>query len=155
MSKKILFFVVLFHLFGVVNNASSEIIPLKKPIQTKEETQKKLLLDILKPLPKPITKTDTKEIKEKIVAKKQKKTGIILPKKKPLIAGSPKIDDVKIPKKAKKANKTKKAKKIRKPKKQKSSQTRRSNSSRSFSWPGKRCPKGTQRNKATGRCKKK
>ena len=72
MSKKILFFVVLFHLIGVVSSASLEIIPLKKPVQTKEETQKKLLLDVLKPLPKPVTKTDTQEIKEKIVVKKQK-----------------------------------------------------------------------------------
>ena len=42
MTKKILFFVVLFNLSGVANIASSEIIPLKKPIQTEEETQKKL-----------------------------------------------------------------------------------------------------------------
>ena len=81
MSKKILFFVVLFQLSGVTNIASSEIIPLKKPIQTEEETQKKLLIDVLKPLPKPILKTDTKEIEKKVVVKKQKKTGIILPKK--------------------------------------------------------------------------
>ena len=98
MSKKILFFVVLFHLSGVTNIASSEIIPLKKPIQTEEETQKKLLIDVLKPLPKPILKTDTKEIEKKVVVKKQKKTGIILPKKKPLIAGSPKVESVKISK---------------------------------------------------------
>ena len=73
MSKKILFFVVLFHLSGVINIASSEIIPLKKPIQTKEETQKKLLIDVLKPLPKPILKTDKKKIEKKVVVNKQKK----------------------------------------------------------------------------------
>ena len=73
MTKKILFFVVLFNLSGVANIASSEIIPLKKPTQTVEETQKKLLIDVLKPLPKPTLKTDTKEIEKKIVVKKQKK----------------------------------------------------------------------------------
>ena len=88
MFKKICYFIVLLCMLGVVNNASAEITPLKKPLQTKEETQKKLLVDVLKPLPKP-----TKEIKtvsdqnKTIVKKKLKKVGI-LPKKKPLIAGS-------------------------------------------------------------------
>ena len=54
MSKKIIFFILLFNLTGYAGIASSEIVPLKKPIQTKEETQKKLLTDVLKPLPKPI-----------------------------------------------------------------------------------------------------
>ena len=57
MTKKFLFLIVLFHLLSINNFALSEIIPLKKPFQSKEETQKKLLIDILKPLPKP-----TKEI---------------------------------------------------------------------------------------------
>ena len=63
MSKKLLFFVILFNLLNFYNFANSEIIPLKKPIQTKEETQKKLLIDVLKPLPKPIknVKTETKK----------------------------------------------------------------------------------------------
>ena len=39
--------------------ALAEIIPLKKPLQTKEETEKKLLIDILKPLPKPVKKNET------------------------------------------------------------------------------------------------
>ena len=42
MSKKIIFFILLFNLTGYAGIAISEIIPLKKPIQTKEETQKKL-----------------------------------------------------------------------------------------------------------------
>ena len=42
MLKKILFFTLLFHLIGFINIASSEIIPLKKPKQTSEETEKKL-----------------------------------------------------------------------------------------------------------------
>ena len=98
MSKKILFFTLLFYLIGLSNIVFSEIIPIKKPSLSKEETQKKLLIDVLKPLPKPIKKTEKKVIKEKIVNKKEKKTGIILPKKKPLIAGSKKIKDIKISK---------------------------------------------------------
>ena len=96
MSKKILFFVVLFHLSGVTNIASSEIIPLKKPIQTEEETQKKLLIDVLKPLPKPIKKSEKKIVEEKVIVKKEKKISLILPKKKPLIAGTEKTDEIKI-----------------------------------------------------------
>ena len=65
MAKKILFFIVLLPFVGVFNIALSEIIPLKKPSQSKEETQKKLLVDVLKPLPKPIEKTETKKIEEK------------------------------------------------------------------------------------------
>ena len=84
MSKKFLFFIVLFQLIGINNFVFSEIIPIKKPLQTKEETKKKLLIDVLKPLPKPtnkkIIKKDDKEIKKK-VASSDKKLGIILPKK--------------------------------------------------------------------------
>ncbi len=67
---------------------SAEIIPLKKPLQTKKQKEQKLLVDTLKPLPKPITKSVVKkEIKpkEKSIAKKQH---FILPKKKPIIAGT-------------------------------------------------------------------
>ena len=39
MSKKILFFVILFNLLNLNHFAHSEIIPPKKPIQTKEEKQ--------------------------------------------------------------------------------------------------------------------
>ena len=77
----------------------AEIIPLKKPIQTKEEEEKKLLFDILKPLPKPIEKKEIKkkeeQVEKKIVSKKKSAQGIILPKKKPLIAGSKTTDTVK------------------------------------------------------------
>ena len=60
MLKKIIFFILLFNLTGYAGIAISEIVPLKKPIQTKEETQKKLLIDILKPLQKPIKQTEKK-----------------------------------------------------------------------------------------------
>ncbi len=88
MLKKILFFIVLFHLFSLNNIAYSDIIPLKKPVQTKEETQKKLLIDVIKPLPKPIKKTETKKIEKKIVIQKEKKNKLIFPKKKPLVVRS-------------------------------------------------------------------
>ena len=81
-----------------VGVASSEVIPLKKPIQTKEETQKKLLIDVLKPLPKPIEQTEKKVIEEKVIVKKESENGFILPKKKPLIAGTEKVKDIKISK---------------------------------------------------------
>ena len=72
MRKKFLFLFVVFQLIILNNFALSEIIPLKKPSQTKEETKKKLLTDVLKPLPKPIkiTETENKEKKEKNIKKK-------------------------------------------------------------------------------------
>ena len=50
MIKKILFWIVLINLFGLQTIAQSDIIPLKKPIQSDELTQKKLLIDVLKPV---------------------------------------------------------------------------------------------------------
>jgi soluble lytic murein transglycosylase len=98
MSKKIFYLLVLICSISICNFGISEIIPLKKPIQTKEETQKKLLIDVLKPLPKPIKKSEKKIVEEKVVVKKEKKTGLILPKKKPLIAGIEKAEEIKISK---------------------------------------------------------
>jgi len=90
MLKKFLFLIVIFNLTLSNNIALSDIIPIKKPLQTKEEKQKKLLIDVLKPLPKPIKKTEIKKAEEKVVVKEEKKIGFILPKKKPLIAGTQK-----------------------------------------------------------------
>ena len=98
MSKKILFYIVLINFIGSYNFVFSDIIPIKKPFQTKEETQKKLLIDVLRPLPKPIQKTEEKKVEEKIIVKKEKKSGLILPKKKPLIAGTDEPITVKISK---------------------------------------------------------
>ena len=88
------------NIFAVTTVTLSEIIPIKKPSQTKEETQKKLLVDVLKPLPKPSQKIEKKITEKKIEATKKKEliVDLILPKKKPLIAGSKKISDIKISK---------------------------------------------------------
>ena len=98
MIKKFLFFIVLINTFCFVSTTIAEIIPLKKPAQTKEETEKKLLIDVLKPPPKPIEKIIVEKIEKKIVAKKEKKNGVILPKKKPIIAGTKKTTNLKISK---------------------------------------------------------
>ena len=98
MIKKILFLILAFWLSSFIGLAFGDVIPPKKPIQTKEETAKKLLIDVLKPLPKPIKKVGEKKIEEKDVAEKQIKTGFILPKKKPLIAGTKKKSEIKISK---------------------------------------------------------
>ena len=99
MFKKLLFFISLVIFSNLINLAFAEIIPLKKPSQTKLEKEQKLLIDVVRPLPKPIVK-DLKEEKkeepeEKIASKKEKEIGFILPKKKPLIAGSQQTDPVK------------------------------------------------------------
>ncbi len=88
MLKKFLFFVSLFVFSNITSILFAEIIPLKKPIQTKEEEEHKLLIDTIKPLPKPIIniilKNDEKQTENKIVQKKEDDIGIILPKKKTL-----------------------------------------------------------------------
>ena len=94
MLKKFLFLIILSLLANMNNIALSDIIPLKKPAQTKEETQKKLLIDVLKPLPKPIEKTEIKVAEEKVDVKKNEKKRLIIPKKKPLITGT-KVSDKK------------------------------------------------------------
>ena len=60
-----LFLVFLIFLINNANFISAEIIPIKKPSQTKEEKELKLLVDVLKPLPKPQIKKETKPKKEK------------------------------------------------------------------------------------------
>ena len=77
MSKKFLIFIVLFCSISINNIASSEILPLKKPRQTKEETQKKLLIDVLRPLPKP-----TKKVEIKALVGKTKQTRVIFKRRK-------------------------------------------------------------------------
>ena len=80
-----------------ISALSAEIIPLKKPLQTKEEKEQKLLKDSLKPLPKPKAKIEVEPEAEVVESKITKKNDIILPKKKPRITGTqkPKVVDLK------------------------------------------------------------
>ena len=71
MFKRLLFFISLVVFTNQINLTFAEIIPLKKPIQTKEEKEQKLLIDVLKPLPKPFIK---KGIEEKNKKQSDKKT---------------------------------------------------------------------------------
>ena len=63
----------------------SKLIPLKKPKLTKQELKKKVLINILKPLPKPQLE-NKKDLSVEMVKEKDNKPKILLPKKKPLIA---------------------------------------------------------------------
>ena len=67
MLKKILFFILLFNVVEFKNIVYSQVIPLKKPSQSKEETQKKLLIDTLRPLPKPTIKTEEKILESNVI----------------------------------------------------------------------------------------
>ena len=64
MLKKFIFFISLFFFSNITVFLSAEIIPLKKPLQTKEEKDQKLLIDVMKPLPKPTTKKVVEEIEK-------------------------------------------------------------------------------------------
>ena len=66
MFKKFLLIIGLFTIFNQSAQTFAEIIPLKKPIQSIKEKEKKLLVDVLKPLQKPSTK--------KVIKKRAKTT---------------------------------------------------------------------------------
>ena len=100
MTKKIVILIIFSLMmvlnFGIIYALSNEVIPLRKPILTDEELQKKVIVNILKPLSKPkIIKK--KEIK-KIVKKDDTKPKFITPKKKPIIANIEKEKVIKIKK---------------------------------------------------------
>ena len=97
MSKKILFLTVLFAFFRISFVYSLEIIPLKKPLQSNEDKEKKLLIETTRPLPKPF-KENIKKIIQKKKPEKTKNIGFILPKKKPFIPGKKKTTQIKISK---------------------------------------------------------
>jgi len=65
MSKKFLFLISLIVFINSINIVFAEIIPIKKPSQTEEIKKKKLLIDTMRPLPKPLVKKVIKEKKEK------------------------------------------------------------------------------------------
>ncbi len=92
MKKKILYFIGI--LFFIVSNfvysAANEkkLIPLKKPSLTEKEIKAKINFNILKPLAKP--KIEILTNKTEIIIENEKKdqeVKILLPKKKPVIAG--------------------------------------------------------------------
>ena len=102
MLKKILFLCFTVSILMFSNNLFAEIksiVPLKKPVLSKEEIQKKISINILKPLKKP-SKTKEVKIEEVIVKKelvlKEKKLSFKIPKKKPTVAGASKSKNIKI-----------------------------------------------------------
>ena len=102
MSKKLLFICLSISIFIIFNNLSAEtttLIPIKKPILTAEEINKKLSKNILIPIQKP-KKIDKIVIKEKDITKikKEKKLSFNIPKKKPSISGVTTARSVKISK---------------------------------------------------------
>ena len=82
-----LLFVILNH--NLVLSDERNLIPLKKPKLTDQELKEKVLINILKPLQKPkLVKEIIEEIPTKEVVKKETDIPkILIPKKKPLIAG--------------------------------------------------------------------
>ena len=89
MFKKLILFICLI-LFTSINIAASEesnLIPLEKPKLSEQELKKKVLINILKPLAKPSLKNKEAPAKE-IVKEKLIKPKFLVPKKKPLIAGT-------------------------------------------------------------------
>jgi soluble lytic murein transglycosylase len=90
MPKKILIiFITIIHLLfrtTLAFSAEKKILPIKKPILSDSELQKKVLVNIIKPLPKP---DFSKEQKKTEVANEEnnQRPQYLLPKKKPLIAG--------------------------------------------------------------------
>ena len=104
MLKKILFLGFTVSILIFSNNLFAEInsiVPLKKPVLSKEEIQKKISINILKPLKKP-SKTQEVKIEEVIVKKelvlKEKKLSFKIPKKKPTVAGISSAMNIKISK---------------------------------------------------------
>ncbi len=104
MLKKILFLGFAISTLMFSNNLFAEInsiVPLKKPVLSNEEIQRKISINILKPLKKPSKKKEVK-IEELVVKKelvlKEKKLTFKIPKKKPTVAGLSTSMNIKISK---------------------------------------------------------
>ena len=85
MLKKILFLGFATSILMFSNNLFAEInsiVPLKKPVLTNEEIQKKLSINIIKPLKKPLNKQNIEieevVIKKELVLKSQRKNPLLL-----------------------------------------------------------------------------
>ena len=98
MCKKLIIFTSIITLLFINSNYlfadNATIIPLKKPTLSEKEIEKKVSINILKPLKKP----KQKEIEKITVIKSVKKLNFSIPKKKPIIAGIIKTKNVKISK---------------------------------------------------------
>ena len=75
MHKKLIFLVSLMFFFNTLLANEKIIIPLKKPSLSNQELNKKVLINILKPLPKPKEKGKEEKLK-KVVKEKKYKTNI-------------------------------------------------------------------------------
>jgi soluble lytic murein transglycosylase len=71
---------------SVFASEKNYLTPIKKPKLTDQELKKKILINILKPLPKPILGNKDTSLK-KVVKKEEIKPKLLTPKKKPLITG--------------------------------------------------------------------
>ncbi len=94
MHKKLIFLVSLMFFFNTLLANEKIIIPLKKPSLSNQELNKKVLINILKPLPKPKEKGKEEKLK-KVVKEKKIQNKYLLPKKKPIIAGIDKNKKIK------------------------------------------------------------
>ncbi len=90
-----LLFMILNH--NIVVSDENNIVPLIKPKLSDKELEKKILINILRPLPKPVLVSEEVIPKEN-VAKEAIESKFLLPKKKPLIARSKKTKEIKISK---------------------------------------------------------
>ena len=100
MLKKLIIFISSLFVFLNINIALSDesnLLPVKKPKLSDQELKKKILINFLKPLPKPIIVENINPTNE-IVKKEIIKPKFLIPKKKPLIAGSKKKKEFKISK---------------------------------------------------------
>ena len=101
MVKKLLYFVVLISIISTnlftANSEDLKILPLKKPNLTDEEIEKKLSINILRPLEKPKEKNEP-EIEEVKIEPSEAKITFIIPKKKPIIIGKTSSERIEISK---------------------------------------------------------
>ena len=92
MLKKFIFFIIFSFVIILNQNylkaTENNLIPLKKPLLTEQELKEKVEVNLLKPLKKPKKSIKKKEEVKEIVEKKTVKPKLLLPKKKPLIAGT-------------------------------------------------------------------
>ena len=103
MLKNLLLFIGLLLSLSIIQfNVSAGVIssiPLKKPILTVEELDKKISKNILKPLKKPKKNEDVKTEEKKIIqTEKKTKLSFKKPKKKPTVSGKNTVRSVKISK---------------------------------------------------------